>query len=258
MSGEFNCRFMENNVSLHLEFNDVALCCVNGIMSLLNFFLNAFVVLRFYQTRARQPVSNTLLVLLATLDLLKGSVCQILFISVIFSKFFGVFHCTLERVTNIILAIFLGYAFLLMTIVMTSERFFAILYPFYHRIYMRKKPLVYTSLLLFVLWATLMTISSTIWYFDKIYYMHLAIVLFGLAYTLAVYVKIFCVSRNSMVKHGEMTGSRNFCSLEKGHTKEDDKESDEVSEKSRKHGDGAKMDPRLNSGKICTISVMQA
>ena len=213
MSEGMLCWFAENaeNISLHsIYYNDVALCCVNSVNILLTVFANGLVVYKYYQTRARQPVSNTLLLLLASLDLVKSIVAQPLFTSMFILEFVGVFYCTLQNITETVLCVFSGFSFIMVTIVLTSERFFAIVFPIYHRVYMRKKVLIYLTLSLFVVWAILsMTFYLILRQITQLCSVYLFILLFGLIYTLAVYVKIFSVSRRSTTWRGEEVQSRN-------------------------------------------------
>ena len=205
--------FTENaqNISLHsIYYNDVALCCVNSVTILLSVFANGLVVYKYYQTRARQPVLNTLLFLLASLDLVKSIVGQSLFTSMYILKLFGIFHCTLENVAHRTIIILLGFSFIMVTIVLTSERFFAIVFPIYHRVYMRKKVLIYLTLALFVVWAILsMTFYQILPRLTQLCSVNISILSFGLVYTLAVYVKIFSVSRKSTTWRDEEVQSRN-------------------------------------------------
>ena len=213
MSEGMLCWFTESaqNISLHsIYYNDIAICCINSVNIPLTVFANGLVVYKYYQTRARQPVSNTLLFLLASLDLVKSIVGQSLFTPMYILKLFGIFHCTLETVTNRTIYILSVFSFIMVTIVLTSERFFAIVFPIYHRVYMRKKVLIYLTLSLFVVWAIL----STTFYLilpglTQLCSVNISIVSFGLVYTLAVYVKIFSVSRKSTTWRGEDIQSRN-------------------------------------------------
>ncbi len=157
MSEGMLCWFAENaqNISLHsVYYNDIALMLRQQRDHFTNVFANGLVVYKYYQTRARQPVSNTLLFLLASLDLVKASWVNRFSHRCIFWSLLVSFHCTLENVTknNICLS---GFSFIMVTIVLTSERFFAIVFPIYHRVYMRKKVLIYLTLSLFVVWAIL-------------------------------------------------------------------------------------------------------
>ena len=250
-------KFEEKNVSLSRTVGNVsALCCVNVITFLLNLFANTFVVYKFYQTRVSQPVSNTLLFLLASLDLFKGIVAQPLLIFVILFELYGSFDCALRNITEAIHFLFLGYTFLLSTVVITSERFFAILYPLYHRVYMRKKLLVYSSLMLFVAWAILVMTFHMVWYFSNLYLVYLSVLSFGLVYTLYVYVKIFRVSRNSqksLTQSRDTTGLRNCGplsneSLAKGEIKEI-KEGYRLPDDENR-SESIKIDSGVNIGKI--------
>ncbi len=211
--GMILCSFTENaqNISLHsVYYNDIALCCVNSVTILLNVFANGLVVYKYYRTRARQPVSNTLLFLLASLDFVKSIVAQSLFTSMYILKFFGIFHCTLEDVTNGIIIILSGFSFIMVTIVLTSERFFAIVFPINHRVYMRKKVLIYLTLSLFLVWAILsMTFYQILPRRTQLSIVNISILSFGLVYTVAVYVKIFSVSRKSRSRCCEKVLSRN-------------------------------------------------
>ncbi len=198
-------------MSLHsVYYNDIALCCFNSVTILLNVFASGLVVYKYYQTRARQPVSNTLLFLLASLDFVKSAVCQPLYTSMFILEFVGFFHCTLQNVTETMICIFVGFSFIMETIVLNSERFFAIVYPIYHRVYMRKKVLIYLSLALFLAWAMLLiTFHLIVPRLTPLFRVYLFVVSFGLVYTLAVYVKIFSVSRKSRSSCCEKVQSRN-------------------------------------------------
>ena len=213
MSEGMFCWFVENaqNISLHsIYYNDIALCCVNSVTILLNVFASGLVVYKYYQTRARQPVSNTLLFLLASLDLAKSCVGQSLFISMFILEFVGIFYCTLQNINETVLCVFSGFSFIMVTIVLTSERFFAIVFPIYHRVYMRKKVLIYLTLSLFVVWAILsMTFYLILRQITQLCSVFLFNISFGLVYTLAVYVKIFSVSRKSTTWRDEEVKSRN-------------------------------------------------
>ena len=106
MSEGMFCWFTENaqNISLHsIYYNDIALCCINSVTILLNVFASGLVVYKYYQTRARQPVSNTLLFLLVSLDLAKSCVGQSLFISMFILEFVGIFYCTLQNINETVL-----------------------------------------------------------------------------------------------------------------------------------------------------------
>ena len=213
MSEGMFCWFTENaqNISLHsVYYNDLALCCVNSLTVLLTVFANGLVVYKYYQTRARQPVSNTLLLLLASLDLVKSIVGQSTFTLMHILEFFGIFQCTLKNVTHRIIYILSGFSLIMVGIVLTSERFFAIVFPIYHRVYMRKKVLIYLTLSLFVVWAILsMTFYLILPRLTQLSIVNISILSFGLVYTVAVYVKIFSVSRKSTTWRGEEVQSRN-------------------------------------------------
>ena len=257
MSKGLQCWFSEleeKNVSLSRTVANIsALCCVNVLTFLLNLLANTFVVYKFYQTSARQPVSNTLLLLLSSLDLFKGIVAQPLLILVILFELYGRFNCTLRNITEAIHSIFLGNAFLFVTVVITSERFFAILYPLYHRVYMRKKLLIYSSLTLFITWAILAVTFHTVWYFSNLYLVYLSVLSVGLVYTLCVYVKIFRVSRNSqksLIQRRDTARSRHFGplsneNLAKGEIIVGYRLPDDENKK-----EGIKIDSGVNIGKI--------
>ncbi|CAB3996905.1 Hypothetical predicted protein [Paramuricea clavata] len=76
---------------------------------------------------------------------------------------------------------------------------------------MRKKVLVYVSLSLFAAWAILVTTFHLIFprRLPELFYLYLFVISFGLVYNVAVYVKIFSVSRKATTFHGENAQSRN-------------------------------------------------
>jgi hypothetical protein len=239
----------EKNISLHsIFYNDVALCCVNIATMLLSLFASGLVVYKYHQTRARQPVSNTLLFLLASFNLLQSAVAHPLFISMFILEFFGIVNCTLQNVTEAIVCVLLGFSFIMATIVLTSERFFAILYPIYHRVYMRKKVLVYVSLSLFATCAILLTTCHLIISRSQMLYVYLFILSFGLVYTVAVYVKIFSISRKSITFHGEKAQPRSS-QLQNGSLAEEDiNRIHGLSAVVEKKGETCKKNSGLNTG----------
>ncbi|CAB3989494.1 Hypothetical predicted protein [Paramuricea clavata] len=135
------------------------------------------------------------------------------------------------------------------TIVLTSERFFAILYPIYHRVYMRKKVLVYVSLLLFAACAILLTTCHLIMpRMSQMLYVYLFILSFGLVYTVAVYVKIFSVSRKSTIFHGEKAQPRSSQLQNGGLAEEDINRIHRLSAVVEKKGETCKKNSGLNTG----------
>lgn len=235
--------------------NISAQCCVNGITAVLNVFANAFVVFKLHQTRARQPVSSILLLFLASLDLLKGAVGQPLYILVDLLKYNGISNCDLRNIVEAILCLCLGYAFLLTTIVITSERFLAIIYPLYHRVYLLKKLLVYTCFMLLVAWAIVVGFFHTVWYFRHVYLVYFCIILFGLVYTVFVYAKIFSVSRNSqklIIERGHTVRSRKPGPLNNRVLAKDDMTGYPQTFGGKKR-EGIRMDSESNTGKIGMI-----
>ena len=202
----------KKNIRLNSEaifYNNIAICCYNFIAMVLNLLANGFVAYRYYQTRTRQPVSNTLLFILALVHILQGIIAQPVFISMRILEIYGIFHCTLQRAADAILSVLLGYGFFMATIILTSERNFAILYPFRHRVYMTKKVLSYLSLTIFGVWTLFATICYiTFPRLTELNYIYLFIMSFGLIYTLAVYVNIFRESRKLTARHNERVKSR--------------------------------------------------
>ena len=191
--------FAKKNISWNSEatfYNDIAVCCVNGLTMVLNLLANGFVVYRYYVTRRRQPVSNTLLFFLALLYILQGIIAQPVIISMYILEVYDRFYCALQRAAEGTLSVFMGYSFIMATIILTSERNFAILYPIRHRVYMTKKVLSYFSLTVFAIWAVFASVCHiTLPRLTELYYLYLCILSFGLVYTLVVYVNIFRESR---------------------------------------------------------------
>ena len=195
------CRYPESGQNISLQYpvyyNNIALPCVNSIVMLLNLLANGFVVFRYYQTRARQPVSNTLIFLLASFDFLQGAVAQPLFILSYILEFFGILNCSLHETANMVECILLGFSFLMVAVVLTTERLVAVVYPIYHRVYMRRKVLIFFSITLFGVWTAIMIILHVVLLPDEIFYINVFVLSSGLVYTVAVYIKIFRVSRAS-------------------------------------------------------------
>ena len=230
------CRFPENGKNVSSEhsvyYSHIAVSCVNSLTILLNLLANGFVVFRYYQTRARQPVSSTLIFLLASFDFLQGAVAQPVLLSAYLSQLFGILNCSLQNATITVVCICLGFTFIMVAVVLSTERLVAVVYPIHHRIYMRKKVLVYISLALFGAWTMIMIILHIILPPVQLFFFNAFILLSGLIYTVAVYVKIFRVVRESAGIQ-----SRNRFAMENyGLSKDGNK------------GERIEMNSRLNSG----------
>ena len=205
MSKSILSRHSEHGKNISLPYsvyiNLIALSCVNSLIILLNLLANGFVVFRYYQTRARQPVSNTLIFLLASFDFLQGAVAQPLFTTSFILELFGIFSHIIEEVADIATCTLVGFSVTMVAIVLSTERLVAIVYPIHHRIYVRRKVLIYVSLALFVVWTMINVILHLVLTPDQLFdlfYISVFILLpAGLIYTLAVYLKIFWASRQS-------------------------------------------------------------
>ena len=191
------------NISLpySVYYNLIALSCVNSFMILLNLLANGFVVFRYYQTRARQPVSNTLIFLLASFDFLQGAVAQPLFTLSYILELSGIFSHILKEAADIATCTLVGINFTMVAIVLSTERLVAIVYPIHRRIYMRRKVLIYVSLTLFGVWTTINVILHLVLTPDQLFNLfYISVFVFlpaGLIYTLTIYVKMFWASRQS-------------------------------------------------------------
>ena len=204
LKGGFS-RFPEHGKNISLQYSvyysHIALSCVNSLMILLNLLANGFVVFRYYQTRARQPASNTSILLLSSFDFLQGAVAQPLFTSSYILELSGILDLSLEEAADITTCVLLGFSFMMVAIVLSTERLVAIVYPIHHRIYMRRKVLIYLSLTLFGVWTMINVILHValppLELFNLFYISVFILLPAGLIYTLTIYVKIFRVIRES-------------------------------------------------------------
>ena len=187
---------IRNSFSEVMFANDIALCSLNALAVLLNVSGNGFVVYVYLRSRSRQPISNTLLFLLAIFDLLQGVVSHPLFIATKILKIRKSFVCGLHVVGKNTSSVFAGFSFILTSFVLTSERLFAVVCPIRHRLFIRKYRMVTISLVVFVLWTTLFT--SLLLVLRNEFAVQLTVLCFttvGLTYSVVVHVKIYSIIR---------------------------------------------------------------
>ena len=196
--------------SASIFYSDITLCCINILILTANYFSSGFVIYRYYQTRYRQSVSNALLFIMASWNFLKAILVHPLFISEFILRFFGIFNCALHSITDTTLCIFLGFSFIMATFVLTSERLFAVVYPFRHRVYIRKTMLYYLSFFLFIPWSILsISLHLIVHRITELYYTYAFVISIGLLYTFMVYLKIFFVSRRKVTSRSMDSSSQN-------------------------------------------------
>ena len=238
--------------STSIFYSDITLCCINILTILANCFASGFVIYRYYHTRYRQPVSNALLFIMASSNFLKGILVHPLFISAFILRFFGIFNCALHSITETILCIFLGFSFNMATFVLTSERLFAVVYPFRHRVYIRKTMVYYLSLFLFIPWVILsISLHLIVPRITELYYTYAFIISIGLIYTFMLYMKIFFVSRRKVTSR-VLDKSHSMDSSSQNVSVENNTNISELSHTNAKEEKGGR-DSGRNSGKVCCI-----
>ena len=185
----------ENVDSTEILASDVTVCILNGVASILAVLANGFVIVRYLRTRQHQPVCNSLFFLIAVFDFLQGIVPQPLFITVMMLKLHRNFQCSLHVVTRSIAITFSGFSFIMATIVLTTDRLLAIVYPIWHRFVMKEKYIISITFSLFVSWAVVAWVVGVHYHRNVtiIRPLILFLMLLGLIYTVIVYVKIYFV-----------------------------------------------------------------
>ena len=187
---------VRNANSTSLFASDVAVCCVNILIVILSLLSNGFVVYRYLKTKSRQPVSNTLLFLLASFDLFQSIISQPVFITSVVLKLQKIFVCQLHNASKTIFAVFAGFGFFMAAVVLTSERLLAVVFPIWHRVHLRKAHVVGISLSVFVFWGSFVVVMLHV-VNNRTFFRTITASTIGvsLVYALAVYVKIYFVCR---------------------------------------------------------------
>ena len=170
MHGELDCWFYMDEIadnvdSTEILANDVTVCILNGVTSILIVLSNGFVIVRYLRTRSRQPVCNSLFFLIAAFDFLQGIIPLPLFMIVMMLKLHRNFQCTLHVATRSITLTFSGFCFIMATIVLTTDRLLAIVYPIWHRFVMKEKYIISITFLLFASWAFIICVIGV--YYHK-------------------------------------------------------------------------------------------
>ena len=130
---------VQNGNSMQSSFtSNVAVCCVNILLVILSLIFNGFVVYRYLKTKSRQPISNTLLFVLALVDLLQNLISQPVFITSVVLKLQNIFVCQLHDASKTLFAVFSGFGFFMVAVVLTSERMIAVIFPIWRRVHLRK------------------------------------------------------------------------------------------------------------------------
>lgn len=199
MPSDPNCWYYTEEIaktanSAAILANDISICSLNIVAIPLNVFFNGFVITKYLKTRSHQPVSNTLLFLLAVFDFLQGIIPQPLFTTIIILKLHRNFQCSFHTVIRTMIPVFSGISFVIATIVLTTDRLLAVVYPIWHRFIMKKDKVIMVILLLLFVWVTAVSVGRHCFYNRKI--LSLAFLFFialGLIYTVMVYVKIYFI-----------------------------------------------------------------
>ena len=176
--------------------SNVAVCCVNILLVILSLIFNGFVVYRYLKTKSRQPISNTFLFVLALVDLLQNFISQPVFITSVVLKLQKIFVCQLNDASKTLFALFSGFGFFMVAVVLTSERMIAVIFPIWRRVHLRKLHVVSISLGVFVFWSgfvvVMLHVVNNITLFRPITACFIGI---SLVYALAGYTKIYSVCR---------------------------------------------------------------
>jgi hypothetical protein len=187
---------VRNDKSASVFVSDVAVCCVNILIVILSILSNGFVVYRYWKTKSRQPVSNTLLFVLASFDLLQSIISQPVFITSLILKLQKIFVCQLHDASKTIFAVFSGFGFFMVAVVLTTERLLAVIFPIWRRMHLRKAHVVAISLGVFAFWGSFVVVTLHIVNNNTLFRPITACAIgISLVYTLVVYAKIYCVCR---------------------------------------------------------------
>ena len=229
--------------STYLFASNVTICIVNIFFMILSLILNGFVVHRYLKTHSRQPVSNTLLFILASCDLLQNIISQPVLITNVVLRLQRIHVCRLGDASRVLFAVFAGFGFFMVAVVLTTERMLALIFPIWRRTHLRKLHVVCISSGVFVLWSAYV-VGMLYGVNDKTFFRPITASFIGisLVYALVGYTKIYFVCRKctkmmrAMRKHELRlsVASGKLCKENLGCQSEKKERTDEVAQKDTK------------------------
>ena len=189
-------------------------CCLNIVILMVSIPSNGYVVYRYLKMKPRQPVSNTLLYVLASFDLLQSIISQPIFIINEVLELRKIIVCPLDDASKTIFVIFSGFALFMAAVVLTSERLLAVVFPLWHRVHLRKSHVLTISLTYFVFWGCYVVVMLHVLH-NTVLFRPITACLIGinLVYAVAGYMKIYFVCQSckkrqkAMQKHTTATSS---------------------------------------------------
>lgn len=204
---------IRNDESTSVFVSDVVVCCLNVVILILSLPFNGYVVYIYLKTKSRQPVSNTLLCVLASFDLLQSIISQPMFIINQILKLQKIFVCPLDDASKTVFVIFSGFALFMAAVVLTTERLLAVVFPLWHRVHLRKSHVVRISLIYFVFWGCYVVVMLHVLQ-NPIFFRPITACLIGmnLVYAVGGYIKIYFVCQGCKKRQKATRKSTSFTS----------------------------------------------
>ena len=138
----------------------IPVCVINIILMVFIIFGNVAVILAYCWNRSLQNIPNMLLITLAISDTVVGVLAQPLFIIKLIRAIFDLRPlCALETLSSIANMYCAGVSMLTLSLVISSERYLAIVHPFKHRRLVTKNKI---KLVIVFLWSTLFLLNCVL------------------------------------------------------------------------------------------------
>ena len=138
----------------------IPVCVINIILMVFIIFGNVAVILAYCRNRSPQNIPNMLLITLAISDTVVGVLAQPLFIIKLIRAIFDLRPlCALETLSSIANMYCAGVSMLTLSLVISSERYLAIVHPFKHRRLVTKNKI---KLVIVFLWSTLFLLNCVL------------------------------------------------------------------------------------------------
>lgn len=160
------------------------------------FILNILFIWLIKKHPTLQSNPNKLLTLLALTDLFNCSVSQVCFAveCILLSR--GLFYLNFDKIVACTAYSVTGASFFIV-ILISVERYIAIVFPFYYNMKFRLSYLVILYVILVLSWLTTVVITLTVWHMMAFYIIAAVIIAFGCGVIFICYVGIFCVYRRT-------------------------------------------------------------
>lgn len=180
--------------------SDIAVCVINILLAILTTVGNASVIAAYMKNTNLQTKNNLLIVALAMTDLIVGLWAQPSFVWVKITEMDGRIDCRIEIINDLTTKFCITVSLLILCVIVSAERYFAVFHPFKHRTWLTKRKLLGTIAVICI-GVGMFVISIPLGIHHHIYRpVGIIIILISLFTPVSLYVKIAKKLRKMKVK----------------------------------------------------------